>query len=212
MFSWGRSVSPYLSVSDCACRTQPRDLGCQDAQCSACSSFPTQRREAGLVHASPRVHAQFLLLLSERSSPGQDCTFLLILTRLPLFPTQLFIQEVPQFYQLCRWRAPNGQLPAVFFSYFLKSDHSFNWPFLEPLGYASPELGSERLWVGWPLSKLAAASQSLSDVAFFNYKMLQCFSVLGMEEQRRWGLLYSSSFSVSSSKSSGLLRLSFLFN
>lgn len=33
-----------------------RDLGCWNTQCSMCSSFPTQRREAGLVHASLRVH------------------------------------------------------------------------------------------------------------------------------------------------------------
>ena len=143
MFLGDAQSSLPISMYQIARAGPNRDLGCWNAQCSVCSSFPTQRREAGLVHASLRVHAQFLLLLSARNSPGWHCTFLLVLTPLPLFPTQLFIQEMPQFYQLCRWRAPDGQLSTVFFRYFLKSDHSFNWSFLEPLGYASPCV---RLW------------------------------------------------------------------
>lgn len=147
--SWGRSVFPSISMYQIArAGPNPRDLGCWNTQCSVCSSFPTQRREAGLVHASLRVQ------LSSSSSSVQG-TAQVTLCLPPHSDTPAPLSH-PAVYTRCHNSTnfadggpQTGNCPQ-FFQIFLKVDHSFNWSFLEPLGYASPCVRLfEDLWIGW---------------------------------------------------------------
>lgn len=112
--------------------------------------LPTQRREAGLVHASLRVHAQFLLLLSARNSsrvalclpPHSD-------TPAPLSHPAV-IQRCHNSTNFADGGPQAGNCPQFFFQIFLKSPIiPSTGHFLSLWDMPAPVLGFEDLWIGW---------------------------------------------------------------
>ena len=132
--------SSYLSASNSSCRTQwrPQMLG-HVVPGMFVLPHPAQRNRASsgqpqgtcLVPLPPpyKEHPRIGLHLAPHSS---------FWCHLHLIAAQLFIQKGHRSTNFADWG-----LPAVSFSYFLKSDHSFHWPFLERLIYARPCV---RLW------------------------------------------------------------------
>lgn len=145
MFSWGCCL-PFLS--QCIRFRVPgpnRDLGCwtHSARCVH-PSPPSSEKQGWFMPASG-----YTLSSSSSSSSAQGTA------QGRTVPSSSFWRACPSFPPSCLYKTCHcstnfanggpqmGNCPQFFFRYFLKSDHSFNWSFLEPLGYASPCV---RLW------------------------------------------------------------------